>query len=150
MENLPRPRRSHPLARAGLVFALTSLAVAGCGGSEDLGTLLPVSGKVKVEKTTVTYGLVTFFPDEEKGNKSKKVAEGRIGPDGTYTLSTAGKEGCPAGWYRVTITASGMSEPGQKKGVEIPNTYSNARGTPLQVEVRENAPDKAYDFQLSR
>src|SRR4051794_21991843 len=107
MENLPRPRRSHPLARAGLVFALTAFAV-GCGGTEDLGPLLPVSGKVKVEKTVVTYGMVTFFPDEEKGNKSKKVAEGPIKPDGTYTLSTAGKEGCPAGWYRVTITSSGM------------------------------------------
>jgi hypothetical protein len=131
------------------VFALTCLAV-GCGSSEELGQLVPVSGKVKVEKIVVTAGMVTYFPDEAKGNKSNKVAEGPIQPDGSYTLSTAGKAGCPVGWYKVTIINTGVSDASKKAAVEIAGVYSAPTSTPLSVEVRENAPDKAYDFQLSR
>src|SRR5687767_13348261 len=95
---LPSGRR---LVRAA-ALALGLFLVAGCDG----GGLPPVKGKVTVDGAALTSGSVRFVPDTTKGNKATTEPAGEIGSDGTYTLHTNGKPGAPAGWYKVTVSAT--------------------------------------------
>lgn len=136
------------LLRPALAVALVGSFLvigAGCGKSEPL---YPVSGKVMLGKEPLTGGQITFFPDAAKGNKSKHSPTGKIGSDGTYTLTTDGKAGAPAGHYKVTVTGQtpGMSAmtPGEvgkpmplnpATGPKIDPKYQNEAQTPLTKEV---------------
>jgi len=133
----------HPALAVALVGSI--LVIGGCGKSEPL---YPVSGKVMHGKEPLTGGQVTFFPDASKGNTSKHSPTGKIGSDGTYTLTTDGKAGAPAGHYKVTVTAQtpGMSAtpPGEvgkpapltpTQGPKFDPKYSNEAQTPLTREV---------------
>lgn len=128
------------------------VAMAGCGSKEDDVQLVPVSGKVTFENKPLPYGSVTFYPDKAKGNNSKKIGEGRIEGEGTYTLSTAGKAGIAAGWYKVTVNNSGTSDPAQAKMklVQFRQDYNDVKSTPLSKEVKENAPAGSYDLTVTR
>jgi len=118
---------------------------AGCGKQE---THYPVSGKVTLNNAPLKGGIVTFIPDESKGNKSKSNATGMINAEGNYTLMTNGRSGAPAGWYKVTVnpdTPSGMggaAEPGKNPqltplggGVKIEQRFKDPGSTPITKEV---------------
>lgn len=141
------------IAISGLLFPLClCLVAAGCGGSKGDVKLIPVSGKVFFGKDPMPLGSVMFFPDADKGNTSKRVGEATIQSDGSYKLATGGDDGVEAGWYKVTVTITGMSDPSQAK-MKIPNLkgeYGNTKLTPISIEVGENVPASNYDIRLSR
>jgi hypothetical protein len=137
------------------------LGVGGCGSKVPLH---PVSGKVTVGDTALTSGVVTFVPDESKGNKSKTSPSGPIGSDGNYTLSTDGRSGAPAGWYKVIVltdtpgmgganpvdTTPGKVAPLGGQGSKIDPKYKDATRTDLTKEVVTSASPGHYDLKIPR
>jgi hypothetical protein len=140
-------------ARIGCAFVLACVILfsSGCGGVK----LYSVSGKVTAGDQPVTAGLVSFIPDDSKGNKSSAGATGQIESDGTYSLNTNGKSGAPAGWYKVTVTP-GMPAMGSDMTMDpkaipklgINSKYSSPKTTDLNVEVKESGG--SYDLKLSK
>jgi len=144
-----------------LLLALSFALVVGCGKSEPL---FPVSGKILDSKgNPIKEGVVTYVPDEAKGNKSKSNPSGKI-TDGSYTITTEGKPGAPAGHYKVTVQAD---TPGIGGGTQVdPNPkgaaplnpggnsqvnpmYKDAKQTDLAKEVKADAPSGHYDLKLT-
>jgi len=114
----------------------------GCSSGPKL---YPVSGKVTAGKTTLAGGQVTFVPDESKGNKTKTSPTGQIGSDGTYSLKTDGRDGAPAGWYKVTVNTDIPGSP--PSGVKIDPIYSDPARTLLNIEVVADSSAK-YDVKI--
>jgi hypothetical protein len=100
---VPFPNPLLCLARRAPWLGLVVLtALVGCADNEnpDVGTLYPVKGKVVLhDGKPLTSGDIEF--SAIKGTLA--IATGKIGPDGSFTLSTQGKEGAPAIDYRVRI-----------------------------------------------
>ncbi len=94
-------------SRRALLTALLPLLAAAPGCNDRIGKCYAVEGTVYIEGRPLVgkSGFVTFKPDVSKGNQGEFAAVGPLNPDGTYTLSTQSKDGAPAGWYRVTVTA---------------------------------------------
>jgi hypothetical protein len=131
------------------VFCAWTFVAAGCDGKPNVATL-PVSGKVTVDDKPVTSGQVTLQPLAEKP-QGVGLSAGTIGSDGTYTISTAGKPGAPAGKYKVTVTPSMMPTGGNAPPAPPFNAkYTDPAKTTLEIEVRENAPAGAYDLKLEK
>jgi len=131
------------------VFGVIAVLASGCGGNST-GSLHSVKGKVTLDGAPMTAGSVRFAPDKAKGNQAANEPVGTIGPDGTYTVSTAGKPGAPAGWYKVTV-ASGDIPDSSKPLVKssLNPRYANPDFTDLAVEVVSSPTDGAYDLKLS-
>jgi hypothetical protein len=136
---------------AGL-FLTGILAACGCSGPVE--KFVPVAGTVQVNGVPLTAGSVSFRPDPARGNTSQHHPTGPIGPDGSFELSTLGRKGAPLGWYKVLIFA----DENQKNGPVHPVMprwatdvkYTSEQTTDLFVEVVEQPPAGAYDFQVSR
>lgn len=137
----------------GLVLCL-GLAM-GCGGGKKMPPLNPVSGKVTVDGQPLTVGQVTFTPDiaiptddAKKEGPGVGPSSGTINSDGTYKLFTGGKEGAPAGKYRVTVTPSMVPAADAKAPPPLGfnRMYSDNRNSPLKVEV----PTGPYDLKLTK
>ncbi len=137
-------------------FAGLLLVAAGCGGSDGIGGTLPVAGKVVVDTSSPATGVVTFTPDESKGNKVKAAAVGSI-VKGEYTLTTqsatGSKTGAPAGWYKVTVTTvappGADAPPGATPAASGPMAaprFTIPSSTPLVVEVKEGG---SYDLKVT-
>ncbi len=88
---------------AALLFVVAALALAGCGQKGP--TLYPVTGKVSgSDGKPLENATVVFHPAEAAGPDAVK-PRGKVGPDGTFTLTThAAGDGAPA-----AITASRSS-----------------------------------------
>lgn len=71
--------------RAGLL-----LAVVGCGNSGSGFSITPLRGKVIVDGTPATGGIVTMTPLAQEGAKGEtgKPAVALIGSDGTFQMTT--------------------------------------------------------------
>jgi hypothetical protein len=145
----------HRLVRASsvLTFAVTVLLSSGCGGEK----LYSVSGKVTVGDQPLTAGMVSLTPDTSKGNKGSAGPIGPIKSDGTYSLTTEGKTGAPAGWYKVCILPGmpsmgtdlkpdGKAPPMPKLGINP--KYGNPSTTDLVVEVK--ASGGPYDLKPNK
>lgn len=147
----PRSKGFPPfLVALGLAISL----LAGCGKPTEELSLVPVSGKVYFNKAPLPMGQVNFYPDAAKGNKGNRVPSGLLNADGTYTIATGveggQKEGAPPGWYKVTITPTGASDPSQAK-LKIPQynlDFQNEKNTSLTVEVKAGADPKSYEFTV--
>src|SRR5215207_8354383 len=90
MPHMPSPR----------LFVLAVLLVAGCASGKRL---YPVEGTVVYEDgtpaTDLAGGTVSLEADEDKSN-----AAGEIQKDGSFRIRTPlGKDGAPAGAYRVLV-----------------------------------------------
>ena len=148
---------------AALLGLCVLLALAGCGKG-DL-KLVPVEGKVTVGGKSLTSGIVTYSLEGEPEGSKKVAPIGTIGPDGSYKLTTNGKEGAPVGRYKVTIstkmppgsdvpdiTGGGGKKPPplETSSVKIDSRYSSLKTTPLKVEVSEKPPSGEYDLKLLR
>jgi hypothetical protein len=146
-----------------LVFGVVWLA--GC--TPPPAPCFAVSGKVTLQKKPLTSGNIRFIPDSGKGNNSKESAFGFIDHDGSYTLTTNGRDGAPLGWYKVSVDPLGMPKefppsagntpivipkkesPGAaSKGPPINPKYKSAETSGISVEVKENASPGAYDIEL--
>jgi hypothetical protein len=152
---LPNPRR-RPAHRGPWLGLVVLAALAGCGEDEnpDIGTCYPVKGKVVLrDGKPLTSGEVEFTAT--KG--SLAVATGKLGPDGSFTLSTRGKEGAPATEYRIRIipdpsailytTKGTMKIPDYRKLPYSPK-YLDDQSSELVVTVKPE-PNELPPFTLS-
>jgi len=140
-------------------FTFGLLAVAGCG---DKTKLAPVSGKVTGDGgQALTGGVVTFQPDESKGNSSKIVPSGTIDGNGNYKLLTNGQEGAPLGWYKVGVNPAtmggtggdiGVSDPMKAltKGGNVNQKFQNPGTSGISIEVTESPGGGAYDIKVTK
>jgi hypothetical protein len=132
------------------------MLAVGCGDSKtaQAGKIVPVAGYVKLKDVPLPIGTITFHPDAAKGNKSTEMCTSPIAADGSYKLLTGGKDGAPVGWYKVTIAPTGMPKEMPTAGQPLPKApafdskYQKPEMSGLVVEVVENAPVGAYDFNL--
>jgi hypothetical protein len=131
-------------SRLVLVFCLT--VSIGCG--EEVAPRHPASGKVTLDGAPLGDAEIIYVPDAEKGNKSKISCGGRTAADGTYTLSTVGPAGAPAGWYKVVVQTTFPGGPA--KPVVIPDRYASLSETDLSREVVPSPAADAYDIHLNR
>jgi len=123
--------------------------------------LYPVKGKITLDGADLKAGVVTFIPDQGKGNKVAKGPVGKIGSDGTYTIATDGKDGAPLGWYKVTVVTQmpGMDAapadpskppPMPSGGGDINKRFTSAETTTLSVEVVAAPQPGQYDLKVTR
>lgn len=139
-------------------LACGAILAAGCSSKTKLVT---VKGKVMVGDKPLRGGIVTFVPDEAKGNKSKDGAVGMIQSDGSYELHTEDKEGAPPGWYKVVVRTGMMpgadvklppKDAAAKEAepqVQVNPKYGSAETTDLSIEVVDSAKAGAYDLKLT-
>ncbi len=132
------------------IVALTSFGVLYIGWGS--GTrLISVRGKVTIDGQPLKKGLVIFYPNEKKGNLGKEEPRGKIGGGG-YELFSRGGPGAAAGWYRVCVVA--VEHRDAQSGVHgqplpvIEAKYFDPKISPLEVEVRSDAPEGAYDLAV--
>ncbi len=127
---------------------LAGITIAGCQDKDS--ALLPVGGKVTFGKNPLTRGTVIFYPDADKGNKSKEEPRGEIDDQGNYQLSTATRKGVVRGWYKVAVTAAEQIDPNNPYFTKwlIPERYIDYRTSKLAIEVVENPAPGAYDIRL--
>ncbi len=122
------------------------LPSAGCSSQF---TYVPVKGKVvmKKDKKPVTVGSIVFMPDKE--NALRKIPSAKIGPDGTFELTTEGKSGAPIGSYVVCVRGP-MRKVNGKEPPPLPFSmkYFDANESPLKIEVVASPAPGAYDFEL--
>ena len=122
------------LRTTGLMLALVA---AGCADREA-EPLAVVRGRVTYRGAPLPGGLVVFTPDDDYGSRGPQ-AEGAVGTDGRFFLSTAGKTGAAAGKYRVTVVGA--------DGWPLPAKFMDPNQSGLRAEViagRENV----LDFKL--
>lgn len=120
--------------------------LAGCGKETTA-----VTGKVLLGNQPLTTGTVIFHPDASKGNTSKHEPRAQIDKQGNYRLTTAGKEGAPRGWYKVSVTA--LKDPDKANPYAEPHwlidrKYGDAEKAGLPIEVVEKPQPGAYDLTL--
>jgi len=110
--------------------------------------LHPAAGKVTLDGANLHYGIVVFVPDLGKGNKLLFSPTARVAADGTYALETEGKQGAPAGWYKVMVITNDPGAPANAQA--IAPRYGRVELTDLAVEVTAEPAPAAYDFRLSK
>jgi len=120
------------------------MLLAGC--SEF--TYVPVRGKLTLKNgKEVTGGTVMLYPD--KDNKLRKIAAGKVNPDGTYSLDTEGKSGVPIGSYIVLVKWPQRKVNGVEPGPPpFSGKYMYEDQTPLRMEVVKGPAAGAYDLVL--
>ncbi len=138
----------------GILVLAGLILVVGCG--KKLPPMSPVSGKVTVDGQALTAGQVALIPDvgiptQESAKDQAPTAglsAGQIGSDGTYKIFTAGKEGAPAGKYRVTVSPSMMPSADAKTPPPLGfnQNFADQRKTSLKIEV----PSGNYDLKLTK
>jgi hypothetical protein len=138
---------------AACLYGSLTLLV-GCGDSG--GTkLLPVVGKVTVDGKPLTTGTgkVSFRP--VKGSATSQQPGADIEEDGTYRLSTDGKEGAPPGRYQILVVDVQPRDPkdpfpyGPRK-TNVNNKYNDPKKSDLYIEVVASPAPGAYDLKLSK
>ena len=83
----------------GVPVLLVVLA-GGCGKSASTVKVNPVSGLVTLAGKPLDGGLVTFIPDNSKGNTTPNSPVSTIGSDGKYALNYGPQEGAPSAGTR--------------------------------------------------
>ena len=144
------------------LFVLLSIGtilggIAGCSDDAPAAVEVhPVSGTVNVDGQPAAHVTVTFFPADGGG-----VAEGALGntdASGKFNLRTTdGREGAPAGKYRVLFTKvvkpdgtpPAPDEMAADVGAEnvLPDVYNSPTDTPIGADVP--AGGKTFEFELS-
>jgi hypothetical protein len=140
----------------GLVLLAAVFAVPGCGSSGP--KLAPVSGTVTLDGTPLKSGTVNLVADESKGAKQVGTSSGAIGSDGSYRISTDGKDGAPLGWYKVVVVTMGPGMMPANTGAlstkapaaAVQPKYSYQSKTDLSYEVTASPKSGAYDLKLSK
>lgn len=141
-------------ARCFAWVALAALAISGCWGDDD-EPLYPVAGRVSFAGRPLSSGTVSFRPDAARGNASLHQPTGAIDSQGHYEVFTTGREGAPAGWYKVVVFAheplsvSTGAHPAMPKSI-IPERYNHPVKTPLSLEVKPHADANSYDLRLEK
>jgi hypothetical protein len=118
----------HPGIRLLVLLGLVAV-LAGCGNDADVA---PVDGVVRLDGNPVVSGTVRFLPS------AGRAAEGKIQPDGTFTLGTLGEsDGALIGTHQVAIIAY---EPSRRAAGRPPDfTVASPKIKPL-VPMKYMAP----------
>ena len=137
-----------PRRRWFSLFGLLSLLAAGCPASQERP--YPVHGVVSLDGNPLRGGLVRFEPSSPGPSSSCFGAEGTIGSDGTYRLTTSSvnegtNDGALPGMYRVVVLP-GQETTAQNSRV-IPSKYYSLAGSGLEFEVKPN--DNLIDIRLT-
>ena len=117
---------------AGLAVLLLA---AGCG-DPPAPPLAAVHGQVTFRGAPLPGGLVVFTPDPEYGVHGSQ-AEGVIGPDGRFRLTTAGVVGATVGKHRVSVVGP--------DGWPLPAKFLDPQASGLRAEV---AAGQVNEFTL--
>ena len=138
-----------------LLFVSAACLLVGLVGCDDeVGPRYPVEGQVLLngKPATALTGSVLFVPDITKDNKSPFRAGGQIDAEGRYSVSSNGKSGAPAGWYKVLVSAVPQGT-GDREVVRRPMInprYAAEKTTPFSIEVVANPAPGAYDLKVTR
>lgn len=135
-----------------VLYGILAVGCAGCG-STDGGvkpvTVYPVKGAVVLaDGKPLSGGKVYFVPKD-----GALTAEGKIGPDGTFTLETGGSgDGAPLGDYKVRVEPEDTSVLAGKKaarGKTLPYAikYLDEDGSGLVATVKAE-PNTLEPFRL--
>src|SRR5439155_1665891 len=133
---------------------LLCLLAVGCGGDQKdpygIGQMVPESGKVTYPKKLPKDATVcvAYVPEASKPRSANLSPSGIVDDQGNFTLKTGTKPGAPLGKYKVRVTATVPGDPKDPYAVPrslIKENYSDAKMTPLSIEVKENAPAGSYD-----
>jgi hypothetical protein len=119
--------------------ALLLFSCCGCGsGSGALPSLIPVKGKVTYKGQPLSKGIIRFEPDGYG-----RMASGMIQSDGTFVLSTLGKDdGVVAGLHKVSVSDTGAVS---KKEL-IPKKYTQPATSKLTAEVDNEHTEFTFDL----
>jgi hypothetical protein len=138
-----------PICAAALWTVAVCLTALGIGCSSNPGPAPgEVQGKVTFKGTPVTEGTITFLNSKDGGG-----GEGKLGPDGMYTVPNK----LNVGEYVVIVTPPmqmtdtdpGKSPPApvEKNVKNVPPKYRQQGTTPLKFKV-ESGPNTA-NFDLT-
>ena len=117
---------------------LVALVLTGC---DDRPLRVPISGKVLIDGQPLTQGAVCVVPAGDRP------ASGRIGPDGTFRLTTFDEnDGCVLGTHPVMIVAREQITPTRMKWL-VPKKYQSVEGTDRQVTI--DAPTDNLVIELT-
>jgi hypothetical protein len=145
------------LIRVGQVaLPLVAVLLSSCGGKSSSKPVHPVSGKVLVEGRPARHALVVLHPLGGSEDQEAR-PRGQVGADGTFTLSTYGRDdGAPAGEYAVTVewwlsgaTARTREGDGPPPANRLPGRYANPSTSGLRVRIGEGA-NELQPIQLRR
>lgn len=126
------------------LFVLAVLGIAGgCGTHVPANpTTYPLHGKVTLNNTPLTTGIIHFEPAEI----GKGIAvDGKIESDGTYkTRAFVGQQGTTPGNYRVSIEPDHVGPSSQTPAVPEKFRSGETSGLSYTVEAKDNT----YDVDL--
>ena len=152
MRTLPRRHR----LGVGLIGAgLCAIALSGC--SKDSPRTIAVQGTVRLNGKPLPGGVITFQPVTVAANLPHRLAQGSIGADGTYSLSTFEPgDGALPGEYVVMIRGIQPIAPvdefsrstSETIPLAIPAIYSDAQRTPLKATVDAGGSSQKIDLEL--
>lgn len=133
-----------------ILWGILSFCAISCSKSSSP---LPVQGKIIIADVESKKGNIRFVPDKSKGNNLDMEPVGQIADDGTYSVTTGGKMGAPAGHYKVLVFISVPTNPNDPYSTQkslIHAKYKSADSTDLSIEVVAKPAANAYDLKLSR
>ncbi len=143
---IPAPRSARWLLRVGLVLVA---GVLGCGESRpSIGPLYAVKGTVLLAGDKPLSGGQIYFVRDDASSSSL----GKIGPDGTFALTTGGADGAPPGAYKVRVEPEDLASlPGRKakggKPLAFPQKYLDEDSSELKATIKAE-PNQLEPFRL--
>lgn len=126
-------------SRRSLVAILILVgALYGCG-SKDPFPLAPVHGTVTFKGKPIEFGRVVFVPAQ--GTPGPQ-AVGKIGPDGSFRMTTANRDGAAVGHHVVTVHCRREPTPEEVRNLVItesliPLHYAREDRSPLSFQVKD-------------
>jgi hypothetical protein len=125
-------------AAASIVLtALVLVSCPGCGAGAgaQVGPTVPVKGRVTYQGKPLTQGTITFEPVD-----TGREANGNIGPDGTFVLTTFKEgDGAVAGVHRVGVVGTGKTV--------LPAKLRNPSSSTVEVEVSQGKTEYVVDLK---
>lgn len=133
------------------------VAAPGCTRPPAGPPLVPIAGRVTLDGSPVTPGIVSFFDAGLQGTPATLDADGR------YRVQTTRGDGLPAGDYRVTVTpiepaadpdkpsmAHEAALPRKPPRSAVPAKYQAVESSPLRVSIAADAADVQFDMPLKK
>lgn len=133
------------------------LPASGCTRPPAGPPLVPIAGRVTLDGSPVTPGIVSFLDAGLQGTSAPLDADGR------YRVQTARGDGLPAGDYRVTVTplepapdhdrpsmAHEAQLPRKPPRSTVPARYLSVETSPLRVSIAADANVVHFDIPLTK
>jgi hypothetical protein len=144
------------ITRRTFLLLGVSLALLCCiSCSSGKRKLYPVRGKVLCEGKPAEDAIVTLHA-LDASQPMAQVSSGRVKADGSFAIGTYDPEdGAPPGDYKVIIiwlppNALARISPDGRLPNNLPDLYSDAKTTPLKIQVNEGPNDlPPYDLPSS-